>query len=318
MRVVVVLVVVSTFLCMPATSDARDKGPTLKSVTKSILNIVPDDGRWYPQGRWWAAGLDAGQELKVLIKTSKGKKVAWATFSARAKASGDFAKVSGTKKIWPVDKTKYAKLKKLVVGKYRLDVLYGKKVVWTTPFEILNDKFAGKNHFYAVGPWVKLAYFTFSKGSVGSRICGWFAPPRDTSWFSKKRHYRGFSLTGDIKKAGAVVVKDAGSANRPLQIDRGRVAYVCKGISHWREVREKVASKDGTYLVSAYASTNVKGKRRVWPVLQLEVKVSGGKVVINDALTGAKAPAKTRIITSDAYYGPNKGSLAGIPKAADM
>ena len=49
MRVVVVAVVVSTFLCMPAASNARNKGPTLKSVTKSILNIVPEDGRWYPE-----------------------------------------------------------------------------------------------------------------------------------------------------------------------------------------------------------------------------------------------------------------------------
>lgn len=306
----------TTFFPSPAT--ARDMGPTIKSVTGSILHIVPEDGRWYPKGRWWVAGLDAGKTLKALIKSAKGKKVAWATFDFRAKASGDFAKVSGTKKIWPVDKTKYAKLKKLKVGKYKLEIYFGKKMVWHVPFEVKNDKFAGKSHFYAVGPWTKLAYFSFSKGSVGSRICSWFAPPADTSWFPKRRHFRGFSLTGEITRGGKVVVEDRGSANRPLQIDRGRVAYVCKGISHWREIREKVASKDGEYVATAYAKTNVKGKPKRWAVMQLKFKVAGGKIVMNDALTGAKAPAKRRIITESAYYDKNKGGLAGIPKDADM
>ncbi|MBN2722480.1 MAG: hypothetical protein JXR95_00245 [Deltaproteobacteria bacterium] len=311
--------VVIVFVVMIAglEANARDKGPTLKSVTDKILNIVQEDGRWYPGGDWWAAGLDTGKELKVVIKTSKGKKYAWATFEFRAKASGDFAKITGVKKMWPVDYRNYSKLKKFKVGKYTLDVYFGTEKVWTTDFNVKNDKFDGKNHFYAVGRWTKLAYFSFSKGSTGSRICGWFSPPDVKGWFPSKKNFRGFDFTGDIKKDGKIIVSDSGSANRPFQIDRARTAHICKGISYWREIREKIASKDGQYTANAYASYSINGKSKIWTVMSVNFTVKAGKLVMNEKLTGKKVSSRTRIITSDAVYVENKKSLKSIPPVND-
>ncbi|MBU1238307.1 hypothetical protein KKF84_16090 [Myxococcota bacterium] len=300
------------------TAHAQQRGPTMKSVTEKILHFVGEDGRWYPGSGWWTKGMPSGKELKIILKTKTGKKMAWATFSYASPGRDGFSKVTGVTKMWPVDYRKYNKLKKLPVGKYKMEVLYGKKTVWMTDFAIKNDKFAGKNHFYAVGRWTSLAYFSFSRGSVGSRICTWIAPPADSSWFPSRRNYRGFDFTGDIRRNGKVVVQDSGSANRPLQIDRGRVAYVCKGISFWREIKTKVASQDGEYVVSAYAHAVVNGKRTTWTVMRLKVTISGGKIVMNDNLTGKKAPAKNRILTTDAYYSTNLGSLSGIPAADAM
>ncbi|MBU1220566.1 hypothetical protein KKF34_02950 [Myxococcota bacterium] len=314
-RFQIVVFLVSIFIAFNV--EAREKGPTLKSVSDNILYVVPEDGSWSPKEGWWTSGLDAGTELKVVIKTSAGKSFAWATFNFRPKAYGDFAKVQEIKNQWPAAKGNKWKIKEFKVGKYTLDMFYGKTKVWTTDFVVKNDKFEGKNHYYIIGRWTKLTYFTFSKGSVGSRVCGWFAPPETHGWFPSKKNFRGFDFTGDIKQNGKVIVSDSGSANRPFQIDRGRTAYICKGISFQREIVQKVSSKDGEYVASAYASKYINGKKTTWTVMSVKFTIKNGKLVMNEKLSGPKAPALTRIITDDAVYRENDHKLESIPVSKD-
>lgn len=134
-------------------SRAGDKGPTLTTVTESILNFM-DDGKWYPKTVWNILGMQNGEELKTTIKDMNGKIVADATWQFTANYDGDWAKVTDCLKFSPTGHptTDFPKLPLFAPGNYKLEIYAGGKLIWETPFEITKTVKAEKHGLLAPDP----------------------------------------------------------------------------------------------------------------------------------------------------------------------
>lgn len=289
-------------------SSAGSKGPTLTTVTESILNFM-DDGRWYPKTVWNILGMQSGEELRTTIKDMNGKIVADATWQFTANSDGEWAKVTDCLKFSPTGHptTAFDKLPVFAPANYKLEIYAGGKLIWETPFEITKTVKAGKARYACTGPWQDIAYIYEDDGSNGGIVSFWFAGPTDVKWFWENNdgYERTMELRSEVIKNGEVLVTKG-----PEQYDHftsypGQTRKFGKSVAYTMDFKPKVMAKDGEYRIVIYASDQYKNQ---WnPIVDFTFPVVNGKIPINEELSGEKSDPLHRCITSSAYY--KKGAV---------
>lgn len=289
-------------------SSAGSKGPTLTTVTESILNFM-DDGRWYPKTVWNILGMQSGEELRTTIKDMNGKIVADATWQFTANSDGEWAKVTDCLKFSPTGHptTSFDKLPVFAPANYKLEIYAGGKLIWETPFEITKTVKAGKARYACTGPWQDIAYIYEDDGSNGGIVSFWFAGPTDVKWFWENNdgYERTMELRSEVIKNGEVLVTKG-----PEQYDHftsypGQTRKFGKSVAYTMDFKPKVMAKDGEYRIVIYASDQYKNQ---WnPIVDFTFPVVNGKIPINEELSGEKSDPLHRCITSSAYY--KKGAV---------
>jgi hypothetical protein len=299
---------------------AENTGPTLSSVTDSILLIDQQNGYWYPKMEWWLVNPKNGQTVKVILKDSKGKVSAYAVFDMAKQESnttGQWYMTTGINKLWPSDDNTKTKTP-LAPGKYTMQIESGGQIIWETPFEVKNyvDKkyqiHGSANHYYITGPWKDIVYVSLATETVfGLWINFWFEGTEDKSFYNPDDMERRTNTKIEIKKDGNVIISgEPGNNDKYFCSCLWSVNKQSFAISYEQEIREKILSSDGNYDVIVYfeASTNN------WvPVAQLTFPVKGGKIQINPELSGDKVDAKHRINTSTVYYSKNQADRSKLP-----
>ncbi len=284
-------------------SRAGDKGPTLTTVTESILNFM-DDGKWYPKTVWNILGMQNGEELKTTIKDMNGKIVADATWQFTANYDGEWAKVTDCLKFSPTGhpSTAFDKLPLFAPGNYKLEIYAGGKLIWETPFEITKTVKAGKARFACTGPWTDIAYIYEDDGSNGGIVSFWFGAPTDVKWFWENNdgYERSMELRSEVIKNGEVLITKGPEQYDQFRNFPGQARKFGKSVAYTMDFKPKVMSQDGEYRIVIYASDQYKNQ---WnPIVDFTFPVVNGKIPINEEMSGAKADPLHKCITSSAYY----------------
>ncbi|MFP4496958.1 MAG: hypothetical protein ACLFQV_02005 [Vulcanimicrobiota bacterium] len=314
--IIIILAVIPAF--------AQDVGPTLSGVSDQILNLYEEDGRWYPQQNWWIHGAPADGALKTEIVDENGKSIAYATWKYKREKDG-WAQVSG-RNIYPTNDLD--NLQELSPGSYQLKVYINDEVVWRTPFQVINSKFAGEDHYYVTGPWKDYAFFYPSHGPTGSFLVFWYQGPEELSWYKQDSYPRVFMLKGEISQGDHVIIDE------PLdKIDDLLFVYPQKvirrpfSIGTVEEVR-KLLKRDGQYQATVYAvdqqdyidaaATDNMDELEWYPIARLQFRVSDGKVLTNKKLEYIGQDMDTKIITTSACYAENMIRLPIPPYSAQQ